>query len=57
MVYNAKAASSSSSSSSSNADTSNPKTGDSTYIPMTILGLSAASLMAVYFFTKKRVVR
>ena len=55
MVYNAKTASSSGSSSgSSNADTTNPKTGDSVYMVMTVMGLSAAALAAVYYVSKKR---
>lgn len=37
------------------ADSSNPKTGDSIYTAMTIMGISAASLAAVmYVYTKKR---
>lgn len=43
------------SSTSSTADTSNPKTGDSIYTAMTVMGISAASLAAVmYIYTKKR---
>ena len=65
MVYNAKAAtsssssnnSSSSSSSSSTADTSNPKTGDSVYMVVTVMGLSAAALAAAYVVSKKRAIR
>ncbi len=53
VLDNAKAKSSSS----STADPSNPKTGDSVYMAMTILGLSAASLAAVYYISKKRSVR
>lgn len=37
------------------ADSSNPKTGDSIYTAMTVMGISAASLAAVmYVYTKKR---
>ena len=37
------------------ADASNPKTGDSIYTAMTVMGVSAASLAAVmYFYNKKR---
>lgn len=37
------------------ADSSNPKTGDTIYTAMTVMGLSAASLAAVmYFYNKKR---
>lgn len=53
MITNAKAKSSSSSSSSS----SNPKTGDTIYMAVTVMGLSAASLAAVYYISKKRAVR
>lgn len=49
--------SSSSSSSNGNVDTSNPKTGDSIYVAVTVLGMSAAALAAVYFFEKKRAAR
>lgn len=45
------------SSSSSTADTTNPKTGDSIYMAVTVLGLSVASLAAVYYISKKRAVR
>ena len=51
MVNNAKAKSS------SNADSSNPKTGDDIYMTVTVMGLSAAALCAVYFVSKKRAVR
>lgn len=43
--------------SSSNADTSNPKTGDDIYMTVTVMGLSAAALCAVYYISKKRAVR
>lgn len=42
---------------SSNADTSNPKTGDDIYMAVTVMGLSAAALCAVYYISKKRAVR
>lgn len=42
---------------SSNADTSNPKTGDDIYMTVTVMGLSAAALCAVYYISKKRAVR
>lgn len=39
----------------STADSSNPKTGDSIYTAMTVMGISAATLAAVmYVYTKKR---
>lgn len=50
-IDNAKAKSDSSSSS------SNPKTGDTIYMAVTVMGLSAASLAAVYYISKKRAVR
>lgn len=43
------------SSSSSNADTSNPKTGDSIYTAVAVMGLSVTALAAVYFINKKRI--
>ena len=36
---------------------SNPKTGDTIYMAVTVMGLSAASLAAVYYISKKRAVR
>ena len=51
MITNAKAKSSSS----SNADTSNPKTGDSIYTAVAVMGLSVTALAAVYFINKKRI--
>lgn len=51
MVNNAKAKTN------SNADSSNPKTGDDIYMTVTVMGLSAAALCAVYFVSKKRAVR
>ena len=54
-VRNAKLASSSSSSS-ANADSSNPKTGDTIYTAMAVMGISAAALASVmYFYNKKRI--
>lgn len=50
-IDNAKAKTDSSSSS------SNPKTGDTIYMAVTVMGLSAASLAAVYYISKKRAVR
>lgn len=41
---------------SSNADSSNPKTGDDIYMTVTVMGLSAAALCAVYYISKKRAV-
>ena len=41
----------------STADSSNPKTGDSIYMTVTVMGLSVAALAAVYYVSKKRVVR
>lgn len=52
-IDNAKAKTDSSSSSTS----SNPKTGDTIYMVVTVMGLSAASLAAVYYISKKRAVR
>lgn len=43
------------SSSSSNADSSNPKTGDSIYTAVAVMGLSVTALAAVYFINKKRI--
>ena len=42
---------------SNNGDPSNPKTGDDIYMTVTVMGLSAAALCAVYFVSKKRAVR
>ncbi len=42
---------------SSTADSSNPKTGDTIFAPVAVLTLSTAALAAVYFISKKRVVR
>lgn len=42
----------------SNSNTSsNPKTGDTIYMAVTVMGLSAASLAAAYYISKKRAVR
>lgn len=41
----------------SNSSSSNPKTGDTIYMAVTVMGLSAASLAAVYYISKKRAVR
>ena len=51
MVTNAKAKTS------STADSSNPKTGDAIFVPVAVLTLSTAALAAVYFISKKRVIR
>lgn len=56
-TYTGSNGGSSSSSSNGNVDTSNPKTGDSIYVAVTVLGMSAAALAAVYFFEKKRAAR
>lgn len=56
MIDNATAKSTSSSS--STADTSNPKTGDSIYAPIAVLGVSATALAAaMFFYNKKRLAR
>lgn len=39
---------------SSTADSSNPKTGDAIFMTITVMGLSAAGLTALYFYDKKR---
>lgn len=39
---------------SSTADASNPKTGDAIFMTITVMGLSAAGLTALYFYDKKR---
>lgn len=39
---------------SSTADTSNPKTGDAIFMTITVMGLSAAALTALFFYDKKR---
>ena len=46
------------STSSSTADTSNPKTGDSIYAPIAVLGVSATALAAaMFFYNKKRLAK
>lgn len=52
MITNATAKSTSS----SNADTSNPKTGDTFSATMTVMTISASALVLVYFFNKKRAI-
>ena len=52
MLPNAKAKSSS-----SNADSSNPKTGDTIFVPVMVMGLTATALAAAYVFGKKRFAR
>lgn len=42
---------------SSDADPSNPKTGDTIIMTVTVMGLSTAALAAVYYISKKRAVR
>ena len=42
---------------SSTADSSNPKTGDTIIMTVTVMGLSTAALAAVYYISKKRAVR
>ncbi len=42
--------------SSSNADTSNPKTGDTIFMAVTVMALSASALAAAYVFNKKRAI-
>ena len=54
MIDNATAKSSSS----GTADTSNPKTGDSIYAPIAVLGVSATALAAaMFFYNKKRLAK
>lgn len=52
MITNATAKSTSS----SNADTSNPKTGDTFSATMTVMTISASALVLVYLFNKKRAI-
>ena len=54
MLTNAKAKSSSSS---STADSSNPKTGDTIFVPVMVMGVTATALAAAYVFGKKRFAR
>ena len=51
MIGNAKAKSS------STADTSNPKTGDTIFVPFMVMGVTATALAAAYVFGKKRFAR
>lgn len=51
MLKNAKAKSS------STADSSNPKTGDTIFVPFMVMGLTATALAAAYVFGKKRIAR
>lgn len=51
MIGNAKAKSS------STADASNPKTGDTIFVPMMVMGLTGTALAAAYVFGKKRIAR
>lgn len=51
MIGNAKAKSS------STADTSNPKTGDTIFVPVMVMGVTATALAAAYVFGKKRIAR
>ena len=47
----------SSTKSSGTADSSNPKTGDTIYVPVMIMGAAATALAAAYVFGKKRIAR
>lgn len=51
MLKNAKAKSS------ATADTSNPKTGDTIFVPFMVMGVTATALAAAYVFGKKRIAR
>ena len=51
MIGNAKAKST------STADTSNPKTGDTIFVPFMVMGVTATALAAAYVFGKKRIAR
>jgi len=53
MVTNARAKTAST----STPDSTNPKTGDSIYMAVTVMGLSATALAAVLFLNKKRAVK
>ena len=53
MLTNAKVKSSSS----STADSSNPKTGDTIFVPVMVMGATATALAAAYVFGKKRFAR
>ena len=39
------------------ADTSNPKTGDTIFVPFMVMGVTATALAAAYVFGKKRIAR
>lgn len=39
------------------ADSSNPKTGDTIFVPVMVMGLTASALAAAYVFGKKRIAR
>ena len=43
--------------SASTADSSNPKTGDTIFVPFMVMGLTATALAAAYVFGKKRIAR
>lgn len=51
MIGNAKAKST------ATADTSNPKTGDTIFVPFMVMGVTATALAAAYVFGKKRIAR
>lgn len=51
MISNAKAKST------ATADTSNPKTGDTIFVPVMVMGVTATALAAAYVFGKKRIAR
>ena len=39
------------------ADSSNPKTGDTIFVPVMVMGVTATALAAAYVFGKKRIAR
>ena len=43
--------------SSGTADSSNPKTGDTIFVPVMVMGVTATALAAAYVFGKKRIAR
>ena len=51
MIGNAKAKTS------ATADASNPKTGDTIFVPFMVMGVTATALAAAYVFGKKRIAR
>lgn len=51
MLKNAKAKTS------ATADSSNPKTGDTIFVPVMVMGVTATALAAAYVFGKKRIAR